>query len=627
MIIFEHLSLRRGTKLLINKAEAALLPGQKVALIGANGSGKSSLFALLLGELTADEGNVRGLDSLRLAHMAQEVAITEAAARDYVVAGDKALDSVLRAIKTAEDTEDYDVLANLHQKLEALDGYSAHRRADHLLVGLGFTAEQCGASIATFSGGWRIRLNLARALMTPSDLLLLDEPTNHLDLDATLWLQSWLQNYDGTLMMISHDRDFIDATCDRIMRIEAEALITYKGGYSDYEIQRAERLNQQQSRYEKQQQRISEINDFVRRFRAKATKARQAQSRLKELERMEQMAPAHIDSPFYFSFPKPGKTSDPLLVLDKASLGYADNEILGNVSLRFCPGDRVGLIGRNGAGKSTLLKSLTGKLPLLAGDRTTGAHLRIGYFDQQQLEVLDLAASPLLHVQRLTPGRREQEILDFLGGFQFKGEAATSAIAPFSGGEKARLALALVVWQNPNLLILDEPTNHLDLEMRHALEVAINGFEGALVLVSHDRHLLRNAVEDLILVEAGKTLPYDEDLATYEKWVLSANTTKPGSSGTEKVGSRKEQRQDAAERRAKLKPLKKAIEKAERDFHATEQKLASIKEALADPSLYEDDGKDALTKLLKDEGTLKGQLQDLEASWLEHQSSLEVLED
>ena len=626
MILFEHLSLRRGTKLLIHDAEAVLLPGQKVAMIGANGCGKSSLFALLLGELTADEGNVRGLESLRLAHMAQEVAITEAAARDYVVAGDQVLDSVFRAIQVAEETENYDVLAGLHQQLETLDGYSAHRRADRLLVGLGFTAEQCGASIATFSGGWRIRLNLARALMTPSDLLLLDEPTNHLDLDATLWLQSWLQAYEGTLLMISHDRDFIDATCDRIMRIEAQSLITYKGGYSDYEIQRAERLTQQQSRYEKQQQRISEINDFVRRFRAKATKARQAQSRLKELERMEQMAPAHIDSPFYFAFPEPGKTSDPLLVLEQASLGYAGNEILGNVSLRFCPGDRVGLIGRNGAGKSTLLKSLTGKLPLLSGERTTGTHLRIGYFDQQQLEVLDLAASPLLHVQRLTPGRREQEILDFLGGFQFKGEAATSAIGPFSGGEKARLALALVVWQNPNLLILDEPTNHLDLEMRHALEVAINGFEGALVLVSHDRHLLRNAVEDLILVEAGKTVPYDQDLASYEQWILSSNSSKPNTSATDKADSRKEQRQDAADRRAKMKPLKKAIEKAEREIHATEQKLAAIKNELADSSLYEDDKKDALTKLLKSEGALKNQLQECEANWLEHQAALETLE-
>jgi len=626
LIIFEHLSLRRGAKLLIHQAEAALLPGQKVALIGANGCGKSSLFALLLGELSADEGNVRGLEGLRLAHMAQEVALIEATARDYVVAGDQTLDGVLRAIQTAEETEDYDVLAELHQKLEALDGYSAHRRADRLLVGLGFSAEQCGASISTFSGGWRIRLNLARALMTPSDLLLLDEPTNHLDLDATLWLQSWLQSYEGTLLMISHDRDFIDATCDRIMRIEAEALVTYKGGYSDYEVQRAERLSQQQSRYEKQQQRISEINDFVRRFRAKATKARQAQSRLKELERMEQMAPAHIDSPFYFSFPEPGKTSDPLLVLDRATLGYAGKEILSNVSLRFCPGDRVGLIGRNGAGKSTLLKSLTGKLPLLTGDRTTGANLRIGYFDQQQLEVLDLAASPLLHVQRLTPGRREQEILDFLGGFQFKGEAATSAIAPFSGGEKARLALALVVWQNPNLLILDEPTNHLDLEMRHALEVAINGFEGALVLVSHDRHLLRNAVEDLILVEGGKTLPYEEDLANYEQWVLSSNSSKPGASASEKVGSRKEQRQDAAERRAKLKPLKKTIEKAEQAIQKKEQQLGALKADLADPGLYEEQQKDALKALLKREGELKAQLEQLETEWLEHQSALEALE-
>ena len=470
MIILRKITLRRGSKLLLEDANVTIQPGQRLALIGANGCGKSSLFTLLLGELGADTGTIEGMNTLRLSHMAQEIHATSLPAGEYVWRGDAKLSRLRNEVANLEATGEFDKAALIHSQLEEIDGYSAERRAQRLLQGLGFAEDAAGQAVSNFSGGWRIRLNLARALMTPSDVLLLDEPTNHLDLDATLWLQQWLQQYRGTLLMISHDRDFIDATCERILHIEHRQLFAYKGNYSDFERQRAERLANQQASYDKQQRRIAEIDDFVRRFRYKATKAKQAQSRLKELERMQALAPAHADSPFDFSFPPPARSSDPLLRLDEAELGYGRKTVLSQVDLLLRPGSRYGLLGRNGAGKSTLLKSLIGELPLLGGSRTPSEHLSIGYFDQQQLEALDLQASPVLHLQRLSPEAREQDILNFLGGFNFRGDAATACIAPFSGGEKARLALAMVVWQKPNLLVLDEPTNHLDLEMRHAME-------------------------------------------------------------------------------------------------------------------------------------------------------------
>jgi ATP-binding cassette subfamily F protein 3 len=457
--------------------------------------------------------------------------------------------------------------------------------------------------------------------------MLLDEPTNHLDLDATLWLQRWLASYPGTLVMISHDRDFIDATCERVMRIEHQRLGLYKGGYSDFERQRAEHMAQQQASFDKQQRRIVEIDDFVRRFRYKATKAKQAQSRLKELERMQQLAPAHIDSPFQFKFPEPGKSSDPLLTLSEASVGYGCTTIVSNINMSLRPGDRIGLLGKNGAGKTTLLKSLTGALALESGERHEGAHLRVGYFDQQQLDVLDLEASALLHLQRLSPTVREQEILDFLGGFNFRGEMAKEPIAPFSGGEKARLALAMVVWQDPNLLVLDEPTNHLDLEMRHALEVALQGYSGALLLVSHDRHLLRNSVETLLLVDGGSVNEYDDDLAAYEQWILrgnsQANATVDESNTRESGQSRKVQRQEAADRRAKLKPLRQALQKAERDMDQAQAALAALQQSLSDPDLYQADRKEELAELVRQEGIAKSVLATREESWLELQEQLE----
>ena len=521
MIILRNIALRRGSKLLLQDANVTVQPGQRLALIGANGCGKSSLFTLLLGELGADTGAIEGMNGLRLSHMAQETHATELPAGEYVWRGDAHLAALRDKVTALESNREFDKAAPFHSQLEEIDGYSAERHAQRLLQGLGFAAGAAERAVSDFSGGWRIRLNLARALMTPSDILLLDEPTNHLDLDATLWLQQWLQQYPGTLLMISHDRDFIDATCERILHIEQQQLFAYKGNYSEYERQRAERLANQQASYDKQQRRISEIDDFVRRFRYKATKAKQAQSRLKELERMQALAPAHVNSPFGFSFPPPARSGDPLLRLDEATLGYGSTAVLSKVDLLLRPGSRYGLLGQNGAGKSTLLKSLIGELPLLGGTRTPSEHLSIGYFDQQQLEVLDLQASPVLHLQRLSPKAPEQDILNFLGGFNFRGDSAASSIASFSGGEKARLALAMVVWQKPNLLVLDEPTNHLDLEMRHAMEIALQAYEGALVLVSHDRHMLRNTAEELMLVHDGKVEEYQEDLEGYERWILS----------------------------------------------------------------------------------------------------------
>ena len=626
MIILRDISLRRGSKQLLHDANVTIQPGQRLALIGANGSGKSSLLSLLLGELGADHGTIEGMGKLRLSHMAQEVKATTLAAAEYVWRGDSELAGKRDRLQQLEEQGEFERAAAIHSQLEEIDGYSAERKAERLLQGLGFAEDAAARPVSDFSGGWRIRLNLARALMTPSDILLLDEPTNHLDLDATLWLQQWLQQYPGTLLMISHDRDFIDATCERILHIEQQQLFTYKGNYSDFERQRAERLANQQASYEKQQRRISEIDDFVRRFRYKATKAKQAQSRLKELERMQTLAPAHLDSPFDFSFPPPQRSSDPLLRLDDAVLGYPGREILRGVNLQLRPGSRYGLLGKNGAGKSTLLKSLVGELPLLGGKRSPGEHCSIGYFDQQQLEVLDLDASAALHLQRLSPQAREQDILNFLGGFNFRGDAATTAVAPFSGGEKARLALAMVVWQKPNLLVLDEPTNHLDLEMRHAMEVALQAYEGALILVSHDRHMLRNSAEDLLLVHDGRVEEYREDLGGYERWILSSyrQGDTPAQSGGD--NSRREKRQQAAAQREKLRPLTKELNRTESDMSRVERELSLLQETLADAALYSEARKAELAQLLQAEGGLKAQAEQLEERWLELQQSVEDLE-
>jgi ATP-binding cassette subfamily F protein 3 len=570
--------------------------------------------------------------------MAQEVEMTERSAVDFVMDGDVQLRVIQADIRKAEaapagDETAQQLLAKRYAELEAIDGYQAVNRAERLLHGLGFRQSQVNEPVKNFSGGWRIRLNLARALMCPSDLLLLDEPTNHLDLDATLWLEQWLKAYPGTLLLISHDRDFLDNIVTDIVNIEARQLISYRGNYSAYEHQRAERLAQQQAVYEKQQQRIAEINRFVTRFKAKASKARQAQSRLKELERMEAIAPAHVDSPFDFTFREAGKQSDPLLDLRDARLGYDGKPVLENVRLRLQPDSRIGLLGMNGAGKSTLVKGLVGELPLQSGERVCGEHLAIGYFAQHQLEALDLNASALLHIQRLSPAVSEQDIRNFLGGFNFHGDKALDPIRPFSGGEKARLALAIVVWQRPNLLLLDEPTNHLDLEMRHALTVALQAYSGALVMISHDRHLLRNTVDEFYLVAGGRVEPFAGTLGDYQTWLKEeAQKQTASSSPADKGGSdmkvdKKAQRQQAAAQRERIRPLTTKIRALEKELQAAQAKLQQIETELADPSIYDTANKTRLQSLLHEQGALRKTVEDKEEAWLMLQEELEGLSE
>jgi len=629
MIELQSITLHRGDKTLLEDASLRIHPGEKTALVGANGAGKTSLFLLLQGRLQVDRGSVSIPADWRIAHMAQEVAAGGNSALDYVLDGDSELRRIEQAL--AIETDDHK-LAQLYGELDAIDGYQAGRRAEQLLLGLGFPSTQWQQPVSSFSGGWRIRLNLAQALMCPSDLLLLDEPTNHLDLDASLWLEGWLARYRGTMVLISHDRDFIDNVCEQIVHVENAKLNRYRGNYSAFERQRAERLAQQQVAFEKQQERIEHIQHFIARFRAKASKAKQAQSRLKELDRMESLSPAHVDSPFDFAFPTPERFSDPLLNISQATLGYDAKVLLNEVSLSIHPGTRLGLLGANGAGKSTLLKSLAGELSLLAGERTGGEHLKLGYFTQHQLEALDLDASPALHLQRISPKAREQEIRTFLGGFNFRGDAALTPIRNSSGGEKARLALAIVVWQKPNLLLLDEPTNHLDLEMCHALTVALQEFEGAVVVVSHDRHLLRNTVEELLLVADGRVQEFDGDLQDYSNWLLSEARTQRDNSGEARKESaapkldKKMQRQQSAEARKQLSTLKQQLQKVERELAATQQKLSDVEQRLGASELYEDAQRERLQTLLKEQGVLRRQAQSHEEQWLGLQEQLEKLE-
>jgi len=630
MIILKDIAVRRGPQLLIEDVNLTINPGQKLALIGANGCGKSSFFALLTGALSADKGDITGMANIRLAHMAQEVSGSSVSAHAFVFAGHKLAFETQTQLNQAEASEDYESAAKLHQVMDEHNLYGVAREASLMLEGLGFPTEQHKNPVSSFSGGWRIRLNLARALLTPSDLLLLDEPTNHLDLDATVWLQNWLNQYQGTIVLISHDRDFIDAVCERIVHVEHQRLNSYTGNYSQFEEQRADRLAQQQALFEKQTKRIAEIEAFVARFRYKATKAKQAQSRLKELERLPKVAAIQADSPFQFRFLEPKGVSDPLLKLEHANIGYqASSPVLSGVNLTLRPDSRIGLIGRNGAGKSTLLKALVGDLDLLKGERAPGAHCKIGYFNQHQLEALDLEASPLQHLLRLRPDARDQDALNFLGGFDFRGDMATDPIAPRSGGEKARLALAQIVWQAPNVLILDEPTNHLDLMMRAALEFALQGFQGAVMLVTHDRHLLRNCIDELYLVDAGKVRLFENDLHDYEQWILSDKRLVAVQSKTperELGGNKKAQRQDAATRRAQLQPLQKAVKQAEKAMGETESALSAIREKLADETLYSAERKQELTELLAEEGHLARALGEHEETWLLAQEALEEAE-
>lgn len=627
MISLTNATMMRGELLLLNDANLSIHNGQKIGVIGRNGSGKSSLFACLLGQLALDQGELSMPEGTRCAHMRQETEASPASALDYVIDGDERYRHIERSMLLAEQAEDGAQIAHWHSEMDKIGGYDIRYRAMQLLSGLGFQADQFENAVASFSGGWRIRLNLAAALMAPSDLLLLDEPTNHLDLEATLWLEQWLKRYQGTLLIISHDRSFLDEVIDYVVSVEQNKLTLYRGNYSSFEIQRAERLAQEQAMLEKQQRRVAEIEDFVRRFRAKASKARQAQSRMKELDRMQSIAPAHIDSPFYFEFPKPERLPAELVAFEKVSVGYG-HPLVSNIRLQVRDTTRIGLLGFNGCGKSTLLRSIAGELPTLAGEVRNSKFLQIGYFAQHQVDVLDQNASPMLLMQRQDPAAREQSIRDFLGGFDFRGERVTESIVNFSGGEKARLALALVVWKKPNLLLLDEPTNHLDLEMRHALTVALQGFEGALVVVSHDRHLLSNTVDEFYSIHNGRCQEFEGDLHDYEKWMQEHSQSATGTSVagvSEKKGERKEQRQQAAAQRQQLAPLRKEIKKLEQQIEKTQSELTAIEESLGDPTLYDEARKKELTELLQKQAKLKSHNDQLEEQWFAKSDTLETL--
>ena len=639
MLNFDQLSLRRGPRELLHDVTCVIHSGQKVGITGANGVGKSSLFALIRDQLHADAGDFTMPAKTVIAHVAQETPAVNKAAIDYVIDGDAQLRDIEERIQLAEQNNDGEQLAHLYSDMEAIHGYTAPTRAAKLMQGLGFATAQEQIPVTDFSGGWRMRLNLAQALMCRSDLLLLDEPTNHLDLEAVIWLEDWLRSYPGTLLLISHDRDFLDRITTHIAHIEQCELTLYTGNYSAFEIRRAEKLANQQANYEKQQREIKHMQSFVDRFRAKATKARQAQSRLKALERMEVISQAHVDSPFHFEFKQPLKLPDTLLQLNRVNIGYSDTPILTNVKLSISQGDRIGLLGYNGAGKSTLIKLLASELTPQSGECKPAKDLNVGYFAQHQLEQLDSEATPLLHLQRIDPKATEQSLRNFLGGFGFNNDMAVSNVAPFSGGEKARLVLAMIVYQKPNLLLLDEPTNHLDLEMRHALSVALQEFVGAMVIVSHDRHMLRTVTDSLLLVADGKVVPFDGDLDDYRQWVKDqsklvydtddddTNETNLSSSATSNTVNKKQQRQQSAKQRKQLQPLKNKIKKLEKQMEKLSSEKENIESQLADNSLYDEGNKEQLKQVLATQSDNNQTLQEVEEQWLMASEEVESLQD
>jgi ATP-binding cassette subfamily F protein 3 len=629
MLVFSDLSLRRGSKELLTQTTFSIHPGQRVGLTGANGTGKSTLIALIRGEIGADGGNFSRPPNWVLAHVKQETPSSSQTALDYALEGDAEYVTLKQALEQADGVR----LGELHARLDAIDGYTIESRAATLLHGLGFKPSDIRNPVSSFSGGWRMRLNLAQALMCRSDLLLLDEPTNHLDLDAVIWLQEWLKSYRGTLILISHDREFLDDICTQIAHIEQGRLTLYTGNYSTFEITRSERLAQQQSAYEKQKREREHIQSYVDRFRAQATKARQAQSRLKALERMEAIAPAHVDSPFSFGFKAPDKLPDRLLHVKDVNLGYGDKRIINKVEMQILPSDRIGLIGPNGAGKSTLIKFLAAKLEPQGGTYWQAQDLKIGYFAQHQLEQLHPNDSPLQHLRNLDKQAREQDLRNYLGGFAFHGARVDEAIAPFSGGEKARLALALLIYQRPNLLLLDEPTNHLDLEMRLALSMALQSFAGAMVIVSHDRHMLKTVTDKLILVDSGKAAEFEGDLDDYSVWLqnrfkqeeLDSNPSQSTpANNAQSQTARKDQRRESAEKRKRLQPLKNKVDKLEKQMEVLQQKKAQLEEKLGDSELYSDAKKEALKQALLDKANVDNDLEAIEIEWMEVLEQYEI---
>ena len=629
MLALTNISLRRGRKVLFRNVSFQIHAGQRMGVIGANGCGKSSLFSLLLGELESDDGELALDRTDVIAHVSQQSPSGTDAAVDYVMDGDRELRAVQAAIAEGEAASETPDLHLLYERMESIDGFTAESRASRLLHGLGFAADEFSKPVDEFSGGWRMRLNLARALMCRSDILLLDEPTNHLDLPAILWLERWLKRYEGILLLVSHDRDFLDQICTRIALIENETISLYTGNYSQFETRRAEQLAQQRAMYERQQKQIRHIQSYVDRFRYKATKARQAQSRLKMLERMERIAPAHVDSPFSFHFAEPGKQPQHLLGLTDAAVGYGDEVVLDDIQLDLSAGDRIGLLGVNGAGKSTLVKALSSGETLLRGERLVSKHTRIGYFAQHQLELLRPEQSAVDHLRDYAPDDREQEQRNYLGRFGFGGERIFEPVAPFSGGEKARLVLALMIRQAPNLLLLDEPTNHLDLEMRQALSLALVEYTGALVVISHDRHLLRSVCDELLIVHDGVVERFDRSLDEYQSWLRereqgSVAVAESSAGATASTVNRKQQRQEQARLRRRLKPLKDKVSHVEQELARNRAKLVDLDERLADESVYADPSRrDELTELLRDQAATKSAIESLEWDWLDATENLE----
>lgn len=635
MIQFDGLSIRRGENLLFDGVTCQIHPGQKVGLTGANGCGKSSLFAVLRNELVIDKGDVKIPRDWVMAHVAQEAPANERPAIEHVLDGDVEWRELDEKIKNP----DHPRFLKYQSRYEEIDGYSARSRAAQLLDGLGFKSSDIEKPAQEFSGGWRVRLNVAKALMCRSDLLLLDEPTNHLDLDAVLWLERWLKHYSGTLVLIAHDRDFLDQLTTHTLHIEHQQAQLYKGNYSAFERIRSEQLSNLKSQFDKQQREIAHMQDFVRRFRAKATKATQAQSRLKALEKMEVIAPAHVDSPFSFSIPSPEKNPSPLLSLHSANVGYGDTNIVEDIEFAMTPGDRIGLIGPNGAGKSTIIKMLAGELKPNGGNFHSSKEMNIGYFAQHQIEQLQMEHTPMEHIQLLDKEcnnglATENQLRRYIGSFGFSGNKATSKVAPFSGGEKSRLALALICYQRPNLLLLDEPTNHLDLEMRQALAVALQEYEGAVVLVSHDRHLLKVNSDKLILVANGRATEFQGSVDDYPKWlaehkrgaVVSDFGEQPAEKSSANTASaKKEQKRLDAERRKELQPLTSKIKRSERVMEKLGVDKAKVEEQLADTAMYSDENKEQLKQLLTDQAYVQKELDQAEADWLEATEAHEEL--
>ena len=629
MITLRNLSLQRGGRSLFEDVSLTVHAGQRVGLTGANGSGKSTLFSLLLGEIHQDAGDLELPARLTVGHVAQETPALDTPAIDFVIDGDGELRTLEARLREAEQAGDGLRIGALHAQLEAIGAYSARARAGALLHGLGFAAEEHARRVAAFSGGWRVRLNLARALMCRSDLLLLDEPTTHLDLDAVLWLEQWLRRYPGTLLLISHDRDFLDNVVDYVAHIDGRRIDLYRGNYAEFERARAARLATQQATYERQQREVAHIRAFVDRFRAKATKARQAQSRLKALERMELVAAVHADSPLRFSFGTPARCPNPLLRMEGVSAGYGEAVVLREVTLGLDPGSRVGLLGRNGAGKSTLIKVLAGALDAITGKRQAGDGLTVGYFAQHQLEQLDPDASALLHLARLAPSVGEQTLRGFLGGFGFSGDDTLRPVESFSGGERARLALALLAWQRPNLLLLDEPTNHLDLAMRDALTLALQDYAGALVVVSHDRYLLRTLTDRFLLVADGRVRPFDGDLEDYRAWLAQEARGEEAGSGPPPAAARREQRRLEAEERNRLgtlrRPLERRLAELERRLADLGAEREALEASLADPAIYDAADKARLKDSLLGRAQLVQALAEAEQAWMETAEQLEGL--